>query len=275
MKKQETRIELTTQSFTDLMNLGGHAIVDLKHVPFNDFTMVLPSITTDRMTDEKLEENFEKFEKITGGNMTKKEKDEFLASVREGMFNSRCTIDVNIDDNIITLQESGTWTLQVTFNDIEFDLDDYENYSDAFKDISFKADNKQLEESFGENEEFTLVIMRNISLALGTISFLQSDKIDTVKSISKLNMIPSKKKGKKQSKTYIYKKRYILDDNSVGYISRDVETRQYDRKTESWFSRGHWRTLKDGTKTWVKSSIKKAKEAVSNVAKEYKITKVR
>lgn len=36
----------------------------------------------------------------------------------------------------------------------------------------------------------------------------------------------------------------------------DKDKQQYNRMTESWLVRGHWRNLKDGRKVWVKSYVK-------------------
>lgn len=283
MKKQEVKIELTKQSFTDLMNIGGYCLVDLAHLPFDEFTIVHPSSAEEGITYDEVEEMFEKFGSYLPeyDGISDSEKEKVVKKLMSDMTSSKIEIDVAIADKTMTIAEGDTWKLIVTTKDFIYDSRHIEAHSDLLENIEFVSNNERIKNLFGVDKGLTRAILSNINLVLGLISFLQSDKETVVKPITKIDIKSKKnKKGKTISKTYIYKKRYVLGDDLIinpsdSYLRYEDHSRAYERKTESWFSRGHWRTLKDGTKTWVKASVKRAKNAVSNITKEYKITKIK
>jgi hypothetical protein len=77
-----------------------------------------------------------------------------------------------------------------------------------------------------------------------------------------------KKKGKssnKRSAIRIGKKIYKV---SINNKATQRDTRLYERKTEKWRVRGHYRTLKSGEKIWIEPYIKGEGKEIS--AKEYR-----
>lgn len=77
---------------------------------------------------------------------------------------------------------------------------------------------------------------------------------ETIKPIKKKNK--SSKKNKSKNITYIKHKditinKYIRDTNTISQGDR-----KYERHTESWFQRGHWRRYKSGKKIWIKECVK-------------------
>lgn len=77
----------------------------------------------------------------------------------------------------------------------------------------------------------------------------------------------SKKSKNKNKKTYIHKCYYSVDKIDT------ASKRSYERHTESWTSRGHWRTYKSGKRVWIKEQVRgRGKDNLQS--KSYKINKL-
>ena len=142
--------------------------------------------------------------------------------------------------------------------------------------VDFVTNNKGLERDYDTSEEFRKGLMHYMFGVLGLISFMQSDKMSTLEPKTRLQLDDSKKKKKsknKNKKTYIYKKKYVIDD----IVTKDLKesSREYNRRVDQWMRRGHWRNYKSGKKVWIEEKIYKAKDTVDKpISQEYKITKV-
>lgn len=282
-KKQEVRIELTPKTYMELQDLGCRAVIDLEDIPFREFTLELPPAEGD-ITMEEVEAYYEKHLDTFGAICkTEKEKKEFLKGIMSSMTSNKIDIDVTVEDNRITISDGDTWTLKLDIKSHKMDLSKVTRLDEVVDNIEMYSSKYEIQKNFGVSQELTESLLSNMYVTLGTIAFIQSDKIDIVRTTSKIDIESNKKKGKKSSKkpvkTYIYKRRYVLDDESIFKTKEAKEdktiegTRLYERKTQSWFSSGYWRTSKNGVIHWVSKSIKKAKDTVSEVVREYKITK--
>jgi|SRR5690554_3111764 len=70
-----------------------------------------------------------------------------------------------------------------------------------------------------------------------------------------------KGKSKKKKKTQVRVVKighYYMNVDTVQ--QRTQETRQYNRQTESWRVRGHWRTYKSGKRVWIKPQVRGKKD---------------
>lgn len=47
-----------------------------------------------------------------------------------------------------------------------------------------------------------------------------------------------------------------LETNEIVYIRTPKSMKNYQRHTDAWYTRGHWRTLKSGRRVWVKGHVK-------------------
>ncbi len=68
-----------------------------------------------------------------------------------------------------------------------------------------------------------------------------------------------KKKGKRSGFTTARLSRTIYE---FDYTPREGEKRAYNRKTESWRQRGHWRRYKSGKTVWIEPVVKGSKKNV-------------
>lgn len=269
MKKEEVRIELTVTSALDLMSLGTEEVVDLEHAPYKEFIVSFPS--------EKIDE--EKFDDIVGSvtrsnrefasKLSRKEK---MALIKD--YND-CNIDilVKVSPNTIVV---GTkeWFLKLDTNSSVFSLEKKVDGIDI--EIEFVTNNEKLQLDYNESEEFRKGLTHYMFGVLGLISFMQSDKMNVIEPSTRLQLDDSKKKkGKsKNKKTYIYKKKYVIDDSATKDIKDS--SREYNRKVDQWMRRGHFRKYKNGKKIWIDSKVCRANGSVDNpIAQEYKITKIK
>lgn len=267
--KENITIELTKQSMQDLRNLGGEAVIDLQHLPFKSFEFQLP---IEGYSKEEVFESLENSYLFKG--MGKAEKKEHIKSVLAMMDKDDIFLKASINDKEVRVEDAG-WYIKATAND--WIVDTREDPKVCWKDLDLKGKSEKAQELVSSDEGFVESCVMNLRLALGIIAFLQSDKKDDVRVETKTIVEEKKKKNKSKSKrnnkTYIYNKRYVFKDDDT----KDLIThhRPYERKTEQWLSRGHWRHYKSGKKVWIAETVKKAKNTVSSpLKKEYKITKV-
>lgn len=268
--KENISIELTKQSVTDLQNLGRESVVDLQHLPFSDFEFKLP-MANDYSEEEVLEtvENMDFFKKLD-----EKEKKRHIKHVVDTIKKDNLFFKTTIKGKEILIEDR-TWYLKAVAND--WVIDCKTDPKDIWESLEIEGTTENAKKFIHNDETFVRSCLSNLPLALGIIAFLQSDKKDVIrvetKTVVKEKKKKSKSKGKRSNKTYLYNKRYIIGDDDTKDLN--VSHRPYERKTEQWLSRGHWRHYKSGKKVWIPETVKKAKDAISSsVKKEYKITKV-
>lgn len=100
---------------------------------------------------------------------------------------------------------------------------------------------------------------------------------DIVVETSKRIPVASNKKRKKHSpkKTKLIRTIKIDTEKAKKIYQRDSEDkREYERHTQQWTRRGHYRKLKDGTMKWIKPQIVTAKGKCKEVVSTKKIYKV-
>lgn len=188
---------------------------------------------------------------------------------------NKIEIDVSFKNGKIVVKDESRWGLE-----FELGYDTFSFMTDDLRNPVFTSNNNMMIESFYHQEEVAKSIMPNIPIALGVIAFLQSEKKEEVKVLSRIET--KKKRGKKGSKsnskkTYIYNKKYVFSDDTVS--KDETDKRAYERKVDEWFTKGHWRHYKSGKKVWIDKTVKRARaktvESNKPVEKEYKITSVK
>lgn len=94
---------------------------------------------------------------------------------------------------------------------------------------------------------------------LSCINFIVTNQKTTIKKINKKKKIKSKHKKKVKTVKNIIISKDMLE-NTVYVNNNNNEKRDYERHTESWTRRGHYRHYKNGKTIWVPASTCKAKE---------------
>lgn len=284
MKEEKITIELTSKSMIDLQNIGLDAVVDLEHIPFTDFDLLLPRVKNDKgLSLENLEKMYERYcLQLNKDSKFKNDKSklEFLKSLKQDIENTPLILEVFLKDKEITIVDKGSWRLDIGFNSSIIDCkkmtESQENFTNAIVNWDFKAKSSTVEMFYNTDEDSMKSLVSNIFLVLGVVSFLQSEKKKVVKTRTRLDVKKPTKKGKSKKKTtYIYNKTYIFEDKTVSEDDIKDTTRTYQRHLESWTRRGHWRHFKNGKKKWIDKTTIHAKDSVTNPQKQsYKITKV-
>lgn len=271
--KTEVKIELTAKASVDIMNMGTREIIDLNHPPYEEFSVVFGT--------EKISEDY--IEKIIRENKVKNiAKDlkelsdkEIKALIKNYNTSEDIEAVVKVESKKVTVKVSD-WSLILNTNSPVFHLKEKVDGIDI--SIDFETINKELELKYNQSEQLRNSMMTYMFGVLGLISFMQGDKETILKPRTKLQIEGSKKKGKgknKSNKTYIYKKRYVIDDSIIEQLAKSSE-REYHRKVDQWIRRGHWTTLRNGKRVWREPQICNAKESTGNKrVKEYKITTVK
>lgn len=266
---QEVRIELTVTSAKDLMTLGTKSMVDLEHPPYREFIVDFPS--------EKIDEK--EFERMIGSlsnkdaklaNLSRKDKLELI----EDYNNNSVEIHTKIDNNSVVV---GTkeWYLKLYTSSPVFSLE--KEVEGIYTDIDFVTKNENIQRDFDNLEEFRKGLMHYMFGVLGLVHFMQSDKM-RVEPSTRLMLDDSKKKKKSKSKnkkTYIYKKKYMINSSDVDVVRESK--RDYERRVDQWVRRAHWKTTRSGNKVWIEEKVCKARTSVDSgkVSQEYKITKIK
>lgn len=271
--KTEVKIELTAKASVDIMNMGTREIIDLNHPPYEEFSVVFG---TEKISEDYIETairnntNTEIVEMFKG--YSDKEIDAFM-----NYYNNDRDIEVvvKVEPNKVIIKVLD-WSLILNTNSPVFHLKEKIEGIDI--SVDFETTNKELEIKYNQSEQLRTSMMTYMFGVLGLISFMQGDKETILKPRTKLQIEGSKKKGKgknKSNKTYIYKKRYVIDDSIMEQLAKSSE-REYHRKVDQWIRRGHWTTLRNGKRVWREPQICNAKESTGNKrVKEYKITTVK
>lgn len=224
--------------------------------PFSKFTLTFPNsvfVTQEQVMADVLETMFKS--NGTSVVLSSKEKarlEKMAKQYSEGL----CSLKVKCDDEDI-LQFSAT--LYDPMNSILM------NYKTTIEyPIPLISKNE-----FSNTPLVTANALTN--LIVGVIEYLNAPSkaivSRDVKEPVASNGKKSKKSKNKNKKTYIYKRYYVVDNIETN------SNRKYERHTESWTSRGHWRTYKNGKRVWIKEQVRgRGKNKVQT--KEYKINKL-
>ena len=269
--KEEVRIELTATSALDLMSLGTKDMVDLEHPPYKEFMVSFPSEKIDVEEFEKMMSEVGEDKMSYMSKLSKKEKMELIKDYN----NNAVEIMAKVEPNRLVV---GTreWHFTLNTSNPVFSLE--KEVAGVDIELDFSTINKSIEDDYNNSEVFRKGLMHYLFGVIGLISFMQSDKMNVIEPTTRLQLDDSKKKKKsknKNKKTYIYKKKYVIDDTATKG-AEEVTSREYNRKVDQWIRRGHWRESKNGKRTWIEQKVCKARATVDKtVSQEYKITKIK
>lgn len=280
-------IEVKSEVIRKLNIKYKNRVLDLKHVPFNDFSVKCINNKVDTVKNYNTMINEIKNSGLKLNDSMKK-----LAMERAKSITNTYTVY----DGKITVTDGSVITVYVPKNNILKMYDDVFTTISQFKEIRLydEFDKKDVTETYlpglndmlndpsvinilrsskKVNENILLDTVRNIVSLNGLFNHLNS-KGDTVKVIKERKPVtaPGKnKKGKKRNNvTYINKTRYIIDN----YVDDTIEKRDYNLTAESWPVRGHWRTYKSGKKVWIPAYTKNPQtNENAETERVYKITK--
>lgn len=226
--------------------------------PFRKFTLTFPNsvfVTQEQVMADVLE-TILKSKGTTNAVLSPKEKarlEKMAKQYSEGI----CSLRVKCDETD-TLQFSAT-----LYDPMKSILMDYETTTECQIPLISKNE-------FSNTPLVTANALTN--LIVGVIEYLNAPSKAIVSRDVKEPVASNEKKSKKSKKsknkkTYIYKRYYVVDNIETN------SNRKYERHTESWISRGHWRTYKSGKRVWIKEQVRgRGKNKVQT--KEYKINKL-
>ena len=110
-----------------------------------------------------------------------------------------------------------------------------------------------------------------LSILLGVITIFNDKKDNYIytETENKTPQVSHKKSKNKKSK----KVTYISHKTITIHKSESRSNASYERHTDSWVQRGHWRNYKSGKRVWIKECVKNAKNKSSEgeVDKTYEI----
>lgn len=264
MKNEQITIELADDVTDELMKIGSSETIDLNYLPFKSFSIIISDLFN--------ELDYEEFKNLL------KSQSSILPSMEVYKdFLKHATkpvLDVKIEGNKINLTRitNGKETSDVIISLSSMTISS-ENYESVISNVEINKDTEDFIDRGDYGEILSKTIVVDLTLVLGLIKYMQGEPTEKIVKNRVIENKPNKKKNKKGSnkKTYIYKTKYIVQG-----IERPVQERTFERRTESWISRGHWRTYKSGKKIWINETIKHAKDTPKDsvIKKDYKITKI-
>lgn len=271
----KTNIELHSdygalQKIHDVLESRGLVTIDLEHLPFNEFDYVVKVDTKDLDKDRMRA----KFPALT----EKVFEDIYKTFVEKTAHFTRHKVTIK-DKTIHILDGSlglyGHFKGNVTFNTNNCSL------SDIFEDIDIDTSN--LSESAArilkdtDEEAMLRPLIQILMDILSYLVYMQLPKeyhdIIAYEPKANISVGTKKKKGsKKTNVTYIKNVVYNPVVNEPKY-TEFMDKRPYTRHTESWYTRGFWRTYKSGKQTWIEPTVKKAKgsNAATVINQVYKV----
>ncbi|MBQ8998168.1 MAG: hypothetical protein IJ086_05695 [Clostridium sp.] len=271
MKKENIVIEIGENIIQEISKLNYEYSLDLNYLSFNDF-VIHKDFKVDSSTIESITRVSHQYRNLVP-HLSNKEIDALIKTITKDMSSGINTHVKRVDK-----------TLEIRSDSIDFDLtfNDYivpaewmlsENYSLELVNASEKVSSL-----VKENVDYQKSILLTALEVVGLLIYLQlPNEVKNIQKSSKLEVSSksNKKKSNSKKKIYLYKTTYrIIDVDLEKYCSN---TRNYNRKIDEWAARGHWRTLKDGRKIWIKECIKRSKTPVNNpngnTSYNYKITK--
>lgn len=278
MKKEDIVIELTDEVMFELSKLCFDYELDLAHLPFKTFKVKKVYKDVDKYFDENYNSNvLKKCRELAeeNGSMSDASFNRIINNIKKSILSGVLTSVEIIDKTFYIQSEVGD--VRLTFKD--YVLPANWMYTDSYS-VHYSNENTEVKEYLNNNDDGLEAILRSVLEVVGVLIYLQMpNKTREVQKRTNLQIEgkSNKKKSSSKKKVYLYKTTYYIDGIDIECETKD--TRNYNRKTDQWISRGHWRTLRNGRKIWIKESVKKSKVPVvktenSNTSKEYKITKV-
>lgn len=239
--------------------------IDLTHLPFSKFKVTLQQIIDYNYALEMVKrEHQKKFGKVDIFECMR------VASRLVNDYNDKNqVIKFNITDDFLFISSidynikiPNTKVLKLVGNSTPSDI---EIISHTLIDEINSLPNEFEKSKFAND-----LCIENLSLLLCIITIFNDKKNNYVYNEKEHKEVKrkSKSKGKKKSNvTYINHKTITINK------SNNTETnKSYERHTESWVQRGHWRTYRSGKRVWIKECVKNAKEKnVTNISKTYEI----
>lgn len=259
-------IELDNTTYIKMQELSCNTVIDLQHLPFTNFTLKIKEFKNisdkqkedvKEMIKETFKENYKNDIAFNSFTQDKKNYKKFIEKVTKEYLNKETIIDVNISENKIFKLDHKDCLIE---GKLKYDFYD-ERLEDSWEVIELRGKNDELNCILQqeENDEFLNRFLSYIRVSLGVFAHLQNLKREN--KTAKTRVVRNLKNNKKSKKNKVY------ITNTVYYIdSKDIEiqdaNRNYTRKTNSWFTRGHWRHYKNGHKVWISSIVKKAKNKI-------------
>lgn len=219
-------------------------------IPFNNFTISIP--TTVFLTEEQVYKDTLKITRKRKGAELNSKDIKLISKVAKDYVNNDLRVNVDIEEDVAKVkidhaQQSKpifVFNFGIIEPKIKIEYNDFATDEEAFAG-------------------------KLIHLILSTLEYINSPKQEVVVTERReVKKSKNNKKGKKSRKTYIYKKVYKVLD-----VVEDRDRRDYNRITENWEVRGHWRKYKSGKKVWI-DGYSKGKERDTQDKKEYRITRI-
>lgn len=241
--------------------------IDLTHLPFSKFKVTIQQIVDyNRALEIAKQEYQRKFGKINIFDcMTQASK---LVTEFE---NKSQVINFNITEEIIFIYNSdyeikipNTKILKMVNNSTPSDIK-------IISDILIEEMNS-LPNEFEKSKFANEICIETLSILLCIITIFNDKKNNYVynekEHVEVKHKSKSKSKNKKHNKiTYINHKTITIHKSN-----NNSSNKSYERHTESWIQRGHWRTYKSGKRVWIKECVKNANGSdVREVSKTYEI----
>lgn len=239
--------------------------IDLDHLPFSKFKISIQQVVDyNRALEVVKQEQQNKFGKINIFDcMTQASK---LVSKFE---NEKQVINFNITDETIFISSidyeikiPNTKVLKMVNNSTPSDI---KILSDVLIDEVNSLPNEFEKSKFANN-----ICIEALSILLCIITIFNDKKNNYVYDEKEHKEVIRKSKSKSKKRSNVT---YINHKTITIHKSENTETnKSYERHTESWIQRGHWRTYKSGKKVWIKECVKNAKGSnVKEVSKTYEI----
>ena len=281
MKKEDIIIEVNNDVLSKIGTLSSKYELDLEHLSFKKFTIndVLEMHYKNIDVLKDIKENSRNiFPNIS--------EEKINATVKSLLKEKNISIktEVEVNDKEVNIK-SDFIDLTLVFKDYIFKPSD--SFEDALLEIRLNEEKgnryqetyKKCSNEYDNNLE--MITVQTIHRVLGILIYFQlPNKVNFIEKSSRLEVKgkTNKKKSKANSKKiYLYKTTYKIKDIDNELDEININTRTYNRKVNEWVARGHWRTLRDGRKIWIKQSIRKSKTPVNNAeitSTNYKITSI-
>lgn len=246
--------------------------LDLKHLPFNKFRLEYQP-----KEEEDKEQEYKRLrERARAIGISEDNIDKVIEK-----WNSETKVivsEVLISRNIIEVKAKSLFVAEMKFESSDACINDV--FQDA-KGFKYKVDSQQMKNIIEsdplEKESFIEFMLFNFADVLRILIYITSDKKINIKASELYNVKCNiekvqkrkKKNGKKAKgsnmtliKNYIYE---MPMAKTLENMNKHTP-RQYERQTKEWFTKGHWRTYRNGKRVWIKPTVKKGRNLEANTA---------
>lgn len=237
--------------------------IDIKHMPFQDFNLIVKHKMNynDALNkiDKELKGAINPFNRMHYASRLVKQFSSFEESIRFKL--NKDNLFISSEDYEIDIPNNGV----IEFGDNKSLPCEVNLISDMLID-EIKNRNKF------DQHKFLMKVCLDALVLLECVIIIFNRKVEynivENETVKVSNIKNKKSKSKSNNKTYIKHKTITINK----YSNDNITNRNYERHTESWIQRGHWRTYKSGKKVWIKECVKNAKNSDSNdISKIYEI----